>query len=199
MNNKCNFVTLNNRLDVDIDWFHRMTNNAVISPKLPFSTSTLAGNYGKILNTGMDISINWSDRVTRDFSYNVGLNISTLKNRVKDLSGNSIIQGGKTVNIVGEEMNSFYGFKMIGVYQTEEECASDPLAVQEGCVPGDLKYADLNGDGKLDANDRTTLGSYIPNFTYGINLGFTWKNLDFMLTTYGQTGAQMFNRKRALR
>ena len=194
-----NFATLNNRLDVDIDWFHRMTNNAVISPKLPFSTSTLAGNYGKILNTGMDISINWSDRVTRDFSYNVGLNISTLKNRVKDLSGNSIIQGGKTVNIVGEEMNSFYGFKMIGVYQTEEECASDPLAVQEGCVPGDLKYADLNGDGKLDANDRTTLGSYIPNFTYGINLGFTWKNLDFMLTTYGQTGAQMFNRKRALR
>ena len=96
-------------------------------------------------------------------------------------------------------MNSFYGFKMIGVYQTEAEIAADPIAVANGCVPGDLKYADLDGNNVLDGNDRTTLGSYIPNFTYGINLGLNYKNLDFQLTTYGQAGAQMFNRKRALR
>ena len=122
-----------------------------------------------------------------------------MRNRVKDLNGNSIIRGGKTVNIVGKEMNSFYGFKMIGVYQTEAEIAADPIAVANGCVPGDLKYADLDGNNVLDGNDRTTLGSYIPNFTYGINLGLNYKNLDFQLTTYGQAGAQMFNRKRALR
>lgn len=194
-----NLITLNNRLNIDVDYFHRMTDNAVISPQLPFSTDVLAGNYGKILNTGFDISLNWTDKVGKDFSYNIGVNLSTLRNRVKDLSGNSIIQGGKTVNIVGKEMNSFYGFKMIGVYQTEEECAADPIAVANGLVPGDLKYADLNGDGVLDGNDRTTLGSYIPNFTYGVNIGLQWKNLDFTLTTFGQTGAQMFNRKRALR
>lgn len=103
------------------------------------------------------------------------------------------------MNIVGKEMNSFYGFKMIGVYQTQEEVDADPIGKANGCQPGDLKYADLNHDGVLDGNDRTTLGSYIPNFTYGINLGLEWKNFDFELTTYGQTGAQMFNRKRALR
>lgn len=194
-----NFITLSNRLNIDVDYYHRMTKNAVISPLLPFSTTTLAGNYGKILNSGIDVSAHWSDRIGKDFTYNIGVNISTLRNRVKDLSGNSIIKGGRTVNIVGKEMNSFYGFKMVGVYQTEEECAADPIAVANGCVPGDLKYADLNDNGVLDGNDRTCLGSYIPNFTYGINLGFNYKNLDFELTTYGQTGAQMFNRKRALR
>jgi len=194
-----NFITLGNRLNIDFDYFHRMTENAVISPLLPFSTTTLAGNYGKILNSGIDVSVNWTDKIGKDFSYNIGANISTLRNRVKDLSGNSIIRGGKTVNIVGKEMNSFYGFKMIGVYQTPEECAADPIAVANGLVPGDLKYADLDGNNILDGNDRTTLGSYIPNFTYGVNLGLNYKNLDFQLTTYGQTGAQMFNRKRALR
>lgn len=194
-----NFITLNNRLNIDVDYYHRMTNNAVIAPLLPFSTTTLAGNYGKILNSGIDVSANWNDKIGRDFSYNIGVNISTLRNRVKDLNGNSIIRGGKTVNIVGKEMNSFYGFKMIGVYQTEAEIAADPIAVANGCVPGDLKYADLDGNNVLDGNDRTTLGSYIPNFTYGINLGLNYKNLDFQLTTYGQAGAQMFNRKRALR
>mgnify|MGYP005883955421 CR=1 FL=1 len=194
-----NFITLNNRLNIDVDYYHRMTNNAVIAPLLPFSTTTLAGNYGKILNSGIDVSVDWNDRIGKDFSYNIGVNISTLRNRVKDLNGNSIIRGGKTVNIVGKEMNSFYGFKMIGVYQTEEEIAADPIAVANGCVPGDLKYADLDGNNVLDGNDRTTLGSYIPNFTYGINLGLNYKNLDFQLTTYGQAGAQMFNRKRALR
>ena len=194
-----NFITLNNRLNIDVDYYHRMTNNAVIAPLLPFSTTTLAGNYGKILNSGIDVSVDWNDRIGNDFSYNIGVNISTLRNRVKDLNGNSIIRGGKTVNIVGKEMNSFYGFKMIGVYQTEEEIAADPIAVANGCVPGDLKYADLDGNNVLDGNDRTTLGSYIPNFTYGINLGLNYKNLDFQLTTYGQAGAQMFNRKRALR
>ena len=194
-----NFITLNNRLNIDFDYYHRMTSNAVIAPLLPFSTTTLAGNYGKILNSGIDISANWNDKIGKDFSYNIGINISTLRNRVKDLGDNKIIRGGKTVNIVGKEMNSFYGFKMIGVYQTDEEIAADPIAVANGCVPGDLKYADLDGNKVLDGNDRTTLGSYIPNFTYGINLGLNYKNLDFQLTTYGQTGAQMFNRKRALR
>ena len=194
-----NFATLQNRLSVDVDWYYRLTKKAVISPLLPFSTSTLAGNHGKILNTGFDIAINWADKVTKDFSYSIGVNLTTLKNRVKDLNGQEMIRGGKTVNWVGHEMNSYYGFVCTGVYQTEEECANDPLAVQEGCVPGDLKYADLNGDNKLDANDRTTLGSYIPNFTYGINLGLQYKNFDLLVSTYGQTGAQIFNRKRALR
>ena len=194
-----NFSTLNNRLNVDLDWYHRMTKRAVISPRLPFSNDVLAVNYGKILNTGFDIAATWSDRIGNDFKYSVGLNMSFLKNRVKDLGGTDYVKGGKTINMVGEEMNSFYGFKVVGIYQNDAECAADPIAVANGLVPGDFKYEDVNGDNVIDGNDRQTLGAYIPNLTYGVNLGFSWKNLDFELTTYGQAGAQMYNRKRALR
>lgn len=194
-----NFSTLNNRLNVDLDWYHRMTKRAVISPRLPFSNDVLAGNYGKILNTGFDVAATWSDRIGNDFKYSIGLNMSFLKNRVKDLGGTDYVKGGKTINMVGEEMNSFYGFKVVGIYQNDAECAADPIAVANGLVPGDFKYEDVNGDNVIDGNDRQTLGAYIPNLTYGVNLGFSWKNLDFELTTYGQAGAQMYNRKRALR
>ena len=194
-----NFSTFKNRLNVDLDYFYRLTKRAVISPRLPFSNDVLAGNYGKILNSGFDLSLNWNDNIGRDFKYNLGVNLSYLKNKVKDLGGLSSIKGGKTINMVGKEMNSYYGYKVVGVYQTLEECAEDPIAVANNLVPGDLKYEDVNGDNVIDGDDRQVLGSYIPNFTYGINLGLNWKNLDFELTTYGQTGGQIYNRKRALR
>jgi TonB-linked SusC/RagA family outer membrane protein len=191
--------SLNSRLNIDFDYFHRMTKHAVISMNLPFSTNTLAGNYGKILNSGFDITATWNDRIGSDFKYHLDTNLSLLRNRVKSLGGPKMIKGGETVNIVGKKMNSFYGYKVIGIYQTAEECAKDPVAVANGLEPGDFKYEDVNKDGKIDGDDEQALGSYIPDFTYGISLGFNWKSIDFELTTYGQTGAQMFNRKRALR
>ena len=192
-------ATLNNRLSFDIDWFYRMTNKAVIAPRLPFENGTLLQNIGKILNTGVDVSINWADRIGNDFKYYIGANLSYLKNEVKDLAGNPYIAGGKTYQFVGKEMNSFYGYVVEGIYQTEAECAADKTAQANGLQPGDFKYKDLNGDGIVDGEDRTTLGSYLPNFIYSFNLGFQWKGLDFALTTYGNAGAQMYNRKRALR
>lgn len=192
------YATLGNRLTADIDWFYRMTTDAVISPRIAFSNRTLAGNWGKILNSGFDVSINWNDNLG-DFKYYAGFNFSTLYNRVKELHGLDRLIGGQTVNVVNKPMNSFYGYEVIGVYQTPEEVAADPVAVANGLEPGDFKYRDINGDGNIDGDDRTTLGSYLPTFTYGINLGFTYKGFDFALSTYGQHGAKMFNRKRQLR
>ncbi|MBP3738507.1 MAG: TonB-dependent receptor [Muribaculaceae bacterium] len=192
-------ATLHNRLSVDVDWFYRMTRKAVIAPRLPFENGTLLQNIGKILNTGVDVSINWADRIGDNFKYNIGANLSYIHNEVKSLAGNPYIAGGKTYQFVGEKMNSFYGYKVEGIYQTAEEIAADPTAVANGLKPGDFKYKDLNGDKIVDGNDRTTLGSYLPNFIYSFNLGFQWKNLDFMLTTYGNAGGKMYNRKRALR
>lgn len=192
--------TLKNRLNADIDWYYRLTDNAVISPKIPLIGKTLAGNYGQILNTGVDLSLNWSDKVNKDFSYSVGANLSYLHNEVKSLNGNlDMIKGGATVNKVGEKMNSYYGYKVVGIYQTPEECAADPIAVANGLVPGDFRYEDVNGDGKMDGSDKQILGSYVPDFTYGFNIGFKYKNFDFELSTYGQAGGELWNRKRALR
>ena len=191
------FTTLNNKLDVDVDWFYRQTDNAVISPLLPFENRTLAGNYGTIENMGADIQATWSDRVG-DFKYYVTANGSFLRNRVKKLGGKSIIKGGQTANIVGEKMNSFYGYKVIGVYQNAAQVSADPIAVANGLQPGDLIYQDVNGDGQLNGDDQMALGSYIPDFTYGISLGFNYKNFDFSLSTNVTVGAELYNRKRAL-
>lgn len=194
-----NLGLFDSRLSLDADYFHRMTRDAVISTALPFDNKTLAGNYGKILNQGFDIALTWADRIGRDFRYHAGTNLSFLWNEVKGLSGAAMVNNGKVYNIVGKEMNSFYGYKVIGIYQNEAQVKADPIAVANGCQPGDFIYEDLNHNGKLDGEDRQTLGSYLPNFTYNVNLGFAYRNFDFELSTYGQAGAQIYNRKRALR
>lgn len=194
-------ATLKNRLSADIDWYYRLTENAVISPTIPMQNETIAGNYGEILNMGIDLSLNWSDKINKDFSYTVGANLGWLHNEVKSLKDNlkKVQSSGKVYQIVGEKMNSYYGYKVVGIYQTPEECAADPIAVANGLEPGDFKYEDVNGDGAIDGSDKQALGSYVPDITYGFNIGFQYKNFDFSLTTYGQAGGELWNRKRALR
>ena len=195
-----NFAFFGNRLTGDIDWYYRLTQNAVVSPMLPMQEQSIAGNCGEILNMGVDINLNWEQRIGKDFTYFVGGNVSWLRNRVMSLrEGVNIIKGGKTVQMVGQKMNSYYGFKVIGVYQTDEECATDPIAVANGLVPGDFKYEDVNKDNVIDDSDKQILGSYIPDWTYGINMGFRYKGLDLNIVFTGKAGGQIWNRKRALR
>lgn len=195
-----NFAFFGNRLTGDIDWYYRLTQNAVVSPMLPMQEQSIAGNWGEILNMGVDINLNWEQRIGKDFTYFVGGNVSWLRNRVMSLrEGVNIIKGGKTVQMVGQKMNSYYGFKVIGIYQTDEECATDPIAVANGLVPGDFKYEDVNKDNVIDDSDKQILGSYIPDWTYGINMGFRYKGLDLNIVFTGKAGGQIWNRKRALR
>ena len=195
-----NFAFLGNRLTGDIDWYYRLTQNAVVSPMLPMQEETIAGNWGEILNTGVDINLNWEHHVGKDWTYFIGANVSWLRNRVMSLrDGVNIIKGGKTVQKVGEKMNSYYGFKVVGVYQTEEECATDPVAVANGLVPGDFKYQDVNNDHVIDESDKQILGSYIPDWIYGFNVGFRYKGLDLTVVLTGKAGGEIWNRKRALR
>lgn len=195
-----NFAFADNRLTGDIDWYYRLTQNAVITPTLPMQNATVAGNWGEILNTGLDINLNWDHKVNKDWTYFVGGNVSWLRNRVKSLrDGTNLIKGGKTVQMVGEKMNSFYGFKVTGIYQTEEECANDPIAVANGLEPGDFIYEDVNNDGLINESDKQILGSYVPDVTYGINMGFKYKGFDFTVVLGGQAGGELWNRKRALR
>ena len=195
-----NFAFFGNKLTGDIDWYYRLTQNAVVSPTLPMQEESIAGNWGEILNMGVDINLNWEQRIGKDFTYFIGGNVSWLHNRVISLrEGVNIIKGGKTVQMVGEKMNSYYGFRVVGIYQTDEECAADPIAVANGLVPGDFKYEDVNGDKVINESDKQILGSYIPDWMYGFNAGFRYKGLDLNIVFTGKAGGEMWNRKRALR
>ena len=134
-------------------------------------------NNGTIENKGIEVSVNWADKISNDFLYNVGINFSTLKNKVTKLDGYNVINTGdvefRTVRMIGETVDSFYGFDVLGVYQNEQEIAADPVAVKNGLEPGDFKYRDVDGDGDITANDRVILGAYVPKFLLGGNFGFS--------------------------
>ncbi len=189
-----------NRLSVDADYYIRDTKNAAIYVKIPSIGGTVLKNVGVIRNTGFELALNWSNKISNDFSYNVGLNISTLKNEVRDLYGQPYIDGGQAEfrqrSVVGEPLLAFYGREILGVYQNESEIAADPVAVTNNLEPGDFIYKDQNNDGLIDDDDRVILGSYFPNFIYGANLGISYKNFDFSANIVGQSGNKILNRKR---
>ena len=191
---------LNNRLGLEVDYYIRDTKNAVISVSIPAAGGSVMKDVGSIRNSGFEMALDWSDFITKDLSYNIGVNFSTQKNEVTDLYGQPYLDGGSAEfrqrSIVGEPIEAFYGREVIGVYQTQQEIDSDPAAVKNGLVPGDFKYKDINGDGEIDDNDRTVLGSRLPTFMYGGNIGLSYKNIDFSLNFYGQTGNKILNRKR---
>ena len=196
------FAMFHQRLNGTVDYYNRVTNNAVILAPQPMGAPALLGNYGKISNSGFEISLDWKDKVG-DFGYSIGANLTTLKNNVDNLHGLAYMMGGKaefpTISQPGSALNSFYGYKVVGVYQNAAQVAADPIAVANGLQPGDFKYADINKDGVLDGRDRVLLGSYLPTVTYGMTAGLTYKNFELNIMLQGQAGNKILNMNRANR
>lgn len=195
---------LKNRLSVDADYFIRDTKNAAIYVKIPFIGGSVLKNVGIIRNSGFELALNWADELANGIGYNVGANISTLKNQVRDLYGQPYIDGGSAEfrqrSIVGQPLLAFYGYEVLGVYQNQAEIDADPSAPVTA-VPGDLKYKDQQkqgeeGYGVINDDDRVVLGSYFPTFMYGFNFGITYKNFELSANMMGQSGNKILNRKR---
>jgi TonB-linked SusC/RagA family outer membrane protein len=195
---------LNNRLTASIDYYNRVTHNAVVSCPMPITGEMVPGNYGEIKNTGFELSLSLNNKVGSNFQYNVELNASTLKSRVTALKeGVPKIYTGTSefqqVVIPGYPMNSWYGYKITGIYQNAAEIAADPVAVKAGLKPGDVIFENLDGNDIIDAKDRQLLGDPLPKFYYGGSLLLQYKNLDFNLSFSGVTGNDIMNRKAGTR
>ena len=195
------------KLSLEADYFIRDTKDAIVPVYQPIISNFVLQNVGEIRNEGFEIAMNWKNNISEDFSYNFGVNFTTLQNEVMSLGGAEYLDSGSAEfrqrSYVGEPLLAFYGYERIGVYQTTEQIANDPVAqatIASGAVsellPGDLIYRDINGDGVITDQDRTILGSIFPDLTYGINLGMNWRNLDFSMNVFGQMGNQILNRKR---
>lgn len=191
---------LNNNLSLEADYYVRDTKDAVIPVLRPLIPGSTRQNIGEIRNTGFEIALNWNKSVSDDFSYNVGANFSTLKNEVLDLGGQPHLDAGtaefRQRSIVGEPIFAFYGREIAGVYQNDAEVQADPVAVANNLEPGDFKYKDINGDGDITDDDRTVLGSFLPSYSFGFNLGINYKNWDLSAAGSGQGGNKILNRKR---
>jgi TonB-linked SusC/RagA family outer membrane protein len=196
------------RLEATVDYYNRLTDGILVRVPIPryvgVGTEPFV-NAAKVENRGFEGSFTWTE--TRgDFRYDLNVNGATVNNEVKALGqGRSeIFSGGlgneigiTTRTVVGEPIGSFWGFRVVGVFQTDAEIASSPL--RGGERPGDLKYADLNGDGRISDADKTFIGSPIPDLTYGLNGRVTWRDVDLSASFSGQSGNQVFNGKKAVR
>ncbi|WP_313777743.1 TonB-dependent receptor [Flagellimonas nanhaiensis] len=190
----------NNNLSLEADYYVRDTKDAVIPVERPLIPGATRQNIGEIRNSGFEIALNWNKQVSEDFSYSIGGNLGTLKNEVLDLGGQPFLDAGtaefRQRSIVGESIFAFYGREVIGVYQNDAQIQADPVAVANELEPGDFIYRDINGDGDINDDDRTVLGSFLPEYTYGFNIGFNYKAWDFSASATGQGGNSILNRKR---
>lgn len=138
-------------------------------------------NAGEVNNRGFEFGINFRNS-EKEFKYSINGNIATLTNNVEKLYKfvkNITDDATHTITEAGQPISSYYGLQFEGIYQNSTEVSSHLFSNENGTLPGDIKFKDLNNDGEINADDRTFIGNSIPNITYGLNFNCEYKNFDF--------------------
>lgn len=210
----------NDRVNLTVDWYKKESKDMLMQMQLPSymgtsgnASSALAapwGNYGHIRNTGWEITLNTHPLIAT-FQWDSDFQISFNRNKLLALSGTSaaqIVGYGQWTDVVsvtnvGESLYNFYGYVCDGVYKDLEDLqtSAKPTKYPANGVfnknntvwVGDVKYKDLNGDGVIDENDRTNIGSPMPKFTFGWTNTFRYKNFDLSLFINGSVGNKVYN------
>lgn len=187
----------------ELDYYNRITNNVVFFA--PIATgggvAELLSNNGTVQNQGFEFSINWTKKVSDNTTYNVGFNATTISNKVLKLEGREYIPGASvrgnfaTRTQVGLPIGAFWGYETVGVYASESEALRDPVS-QDYKREGFFKYKDQNGDNVINSQDEVYLGSAIPKFIAGLDMGMNYRRFDFSITLQGQLGNKVLNAKR---
>jgi len=205
---------LDNRFNVQADYFNRTTEDALFTVLLTGAsgvTGSFLSNNADVLNEGLELAAGWNDRPSDRFSYRVSANMTFQRNEVTQLktgtigiaSGDAFNGNLATFTQEGRPIGEFYVLQTLGVFQSQEEIDAytytDPEGrvsrIQPNALPGDLKYADRNNDGQIDRGDYRGVGSYIPTYLFGINAGVSYAGFDLEINAFGQGGNKIFNRK----
>ncbi len=188
----------NNRLSLTADYFIKHTKDIL----LPISLPSLGGdvdptvvNAGEVRNAGFEFGMGYRDVTSGGFSYAINANLATLTNKVEKLHSNlPYISGTVSRTQLGTPLDAYYGFVMEGIYQNTAEIAQHLSGTTNpSALPGDIRFKDLNGDGIINDQDRTFIGSPIPDLTYGINLSGAWKGFDLAILVQGVSGIDRYN------
>jgi hypothetical protein len=155
-------------------------------------------NIAEMKNTGIDIQLGYKKIVNSDLSFDATLTLTTYNNTIEKIAEgiDYFSDGGSRIgafnrNQVGRAVSEFYGYNVIGLFQSATDVASSP--VQDGAEAGFFKYQDLNGDNQITPEDRVFIGNPNPDFTWGINLGVNYKMFDVTAFFYGSQGNEIFN------
>ena len=197
-------VALNNRLRFTAEYFYSKSEDLLVYLPILMSSGNEGGapavNAGSLENRGVEFEVGWNDKVG-EFEYSASLNISHLKNKVIDLGygkQNKKIPTYTTLAIteVGQPLGMWYLYKMLGIFQSEEEIQnyvnSEGKVIQPNARPGDIKYDDYNGDGIISSEDRQKVGNPWPKLELGLNLGASYKGFDLSISGYGRFGQEVW-------
>ena len=201
---------LQNKFTLSLEYYNRKTDNLILSVPLPpsmgFITNSVSQNVGSMKNSGFEAQLGFNDRQGA-FTWFANANLSFVTNQVTRLSeGVTNIEAGENADFgsynitntaVGQAIQSFYGWKVLGIFQSQQEVDNSPTQTAS-TAPGDLKFEDTDKNGVINVNDRQFLGSFIPKLTYGFNLGANYKNFDFSAFFQGVQGNKIFNATRVI-
>ncbi len=195
---------LNNKIDFTIDWYKKKISGLLFDASGTNYDIVFTGdaalpkvNIGDMQNTGIDLGVTYHGTVSKDFKFDITGTFTSYNNKIVNLPGLPYFNGPTVRNVViqrnqeGHSVGEFFGYKVIGLFQSDDDVAKSPT--QTDASPGLFKYQDTNKDGKIDENDRTFLGNPNPEFTYGLNISFSYKNFDFSTFFFGSKGNDIFN------
>jgi TonB-linked SusC/RagA family outer membrane protein len=198
--------TLNKRLSVTFDYYNRKVSDMLLNVRLPYSVgvaSSVVQNVGSMTNRGLELSATWRDK-KNDFTYAISPNLSLYRNKVNDMGPLDVLTGGNIMNttpvtrtVVGKPVAQFWGLLTDGLFQTDAEAAAyvndRGELLQPAAKAGDLKYIDRDGNGSIDEEDKTFIGSSIPDLSVGLNITLGYKGFDFSMLIQGDLGIDVYN------
>jgi len=192
---------LNNKIDFSFEWYKKLISGLLTRPSAPGTNGGALDpfiNSGDIQNTGIDVALTYHGAVNRDLTFAVTGTFTSYQNKVVSLPPGTLYfdetGGGQTVISrlqPGHPIGAFFGYRVIGLFQSWSDVNKSPT--QQDAAPGRFKYADVDHNGLIDANDRTFFGNPNPKFTAGINISVSYKNFDFYTFIYTSVGNNILN------
>jgi TonB-dependent starch-binding outer membrane protein SusC len=193
----------NSKLQVSFDWYTKQAQDLLFTRQVDatYGNSSQAQiNIGDMKNTGIDLQLDYRTDITPDLKLDATVTFTTYKNEITKITDNidyfdsffgSSRIGTFNRNAVGRSISEFYGYQVIGLFQSQSEVDGAPT--QDGAEPGFFRYQDTDGDGEITPDDRVYIGNPNPDFTYGLNLGLTYKGFDLSAFFFGSQGNEIFN------
>lgn len=194
----------NRKFTLSADYFDKKVDGLLFTPSASLYLGTVpipTANIGSTKSSGVDMTLNFRDAISKAVQFNTSLTFTASKNRVTATNedGTARILGGYyfngqsqsvTVFEKGFSPGYFYGYKTDGLFQTHEDLTKSHI--QTGAVPGDIRFVDMNGDGIINALDQTQIGDPFPDFTMGWNFNISYGNFDFAAFTYASVGNDIY-------
>lgn len=190
----------NNKFSFSGDYFRKDISGLLFTPTLSLYLGTASlptANIGTTRTSGVDMNLGYTDQLSKNFRLSTNITFTKATNLVTETNNGLITGGGYGIpfqSVTRFEKDKapgyFYGFKTDGLFQTQADVAKH--ASQPGAQAGDIRFVDVNGDGKIDGDDRTDIGNPFPDFTLGWNLSLEYKGFDFNSFVYASVGNEVY-------